>query len=116
MDESSCSDEVPWAGEKETLVVGIGMAHGEYISDFLCRWLRHLVLRLNTVNFLCAPSALGNASDTVVVASVCLDKGCMRLSHSCFLQGKSSAIVDDVMRDIIKASSRILPEFLIFTN
>ena len=40
--------------------------------------------------------------ETVVAASVCLDKGCMRLSQSCFVQGKSDVVSKGVMEDIIK--------------
>mmetsp|Transcript_13807 Transcript_13807/g.27990 ORF Transcript_13807/g.27990 Transcript_13807/m.27990 type:complete len:1077 (+) Transcript_13807:697-3927(+) len=68
-------DSIPWVAVKPTLVVGIGMAHG-----------------------------LGNCGKTVVAASVCLDGGCMRLSHCCFLQQKSDIISTGNIKDIIKTS------------
>jgi hypothetical protein len=38
---------------------------------------------------------------SIVAASIYLDKGCMRLSHCCFIQKKSDCISDLVMTDII---------------
>mmetsp|Transcript_54670 Transcript_54670/g.116171 ORF Transcript_54670/g.116171 Transcript_54670/m.116171 type:complete len:233 (-) Transcript_54670:868-1566(-) len=64
---------LPWVGEVPTLVVGVGMVHG-----------------------------MGYSNKSVVSASLCLDSGCMRLSHSCFIQKKDDIISDGVMKDIIQ--------------
>jgi eukaryotic translation initiation factor 2C len=69
-DNGSNENQLPWVGERPTLVVGAGIVHGMFKS--------------------------------VVAASNCLDKGCMRLSHSCFIQEKSDCISDLIMTDIMK--------------
>jgi len=71
-DDRSNADQLPWVGERPTLIVGVGIVHGMFKS--------------------------------VVAASVCLDKGCMRLSHSCFIQKKSDCISDSIMTDIMKVA------------
>ena len=58
-------------------MIGVGMAHGRGKAD---------------------------VAKSAVAASVCLDSGCMRLSHSCFLQKRSDIISEAVMKDIIKVS------------
>lgn len=68
-------DKLPWVEDIPTLVVGVGMVHG-----------------------------MGIASKSIVAASLCLDSGCMRLSHSCFIQKKSDIISTVIMKDIIKLS------------
>ena len=48
---------------------------------------------------------MGRNNESVVAASVCLDSGCMRLSHSCFMQKKTdTTITSGVMKDIINVS------------
>jgi eukaryotic translation initiation factor 2C len=69
-DNGSNENNLPWVGERPTLVVGAGIVHGMFKS--------------------------------AVAASNCLDKGCMRLSHSCFIQEKSDCISDLIMTDIMK--------------
>ena len=53
---------------------------------------------------------------TVVAAPVCLDGGCMRLSLSCFIQPKSDAISDLVLRDIIKVRDMLAYSRINFDN
>ena len=49
---------------------------------------------------------MGKEAKSVIVASLCLDNGCMRLSHSCYIQKKagknSDAISKCVFMDVIK--------------
>ena len=88
-DNGSNADQLPWVGERPTLIVGVGIVHGMFKS--------------------------------VVAASVCLDKGCMRLSHSCFIQKKSDCISDLIMTDIMKVAiddyendNKCFPERILF--
>ena len=88
-DNRSNADQLPWVGERPTLIVGVGIVHGMFKS--------------------------------VVAASVCLDKGCMRLSHSCFIQKKSDSISDLIMTDIMKVAiddyeidNKCFPERVLF--
>jgi eukaryotic translation initiation factor 2C len=87
--DRSNADQLPWVGERPTLIVGVGIVHGMFKS--------------------------------VVAASVCLDKGCMRLSHSCFIQKKSDCISDSIMTDIMKVAiddyeidNKCFPERVLF--
>ena len=54
---------------------------------------------------------MGRFAKSAVAASVCLDSGCMRLSHSCFVQKKADKISDGVMKDIVKVSLGLLTFF-----
>ena len=74
-DELTCNRSLTKVGDRPTLVVGVGMVHGR-----------------------------GRSAKTVFAASVCLDSGCMRLAHSCFVNRRSETILDLEMQDIIETS------------
>ena len=84
---SSWLTDIDWIGKEPTLIIGIGTASG-----------------------------MGNSSETVVTASTLLDNHGMRLTHSCFVQGKSNDIADHVMGHIVEVRHCIIGTFIPYNS